>query len=321
MKLIYILSLGHSGSTLTDCILGTHPDFFSSGELRYLNWQLERTTDIKATTSAQNCCTCEQNFRDCTFWSKVFKTLKHKTGKDIVAKPTSFDTAFFGKFSYQNRDGFNQKFSDKVKGYLFRQWLERGYKLSSISWLEPRVNTWVQNNWLLYETIAEVADKPIVVDSSKDLCIALLMQQYKPQDVYILFLHRSIEGLVASAKKWSEKKGKPFDMSIPIQQKQTFEKRVKKYKKIKSLKYIDVEYENIVQRPADLIEDVVRITGANQNYQKQLNNQFYINPFKLHLVGGNPMRYKRKQLVRYDASWKKRLSEKDLQIIENSYYS
>lgn len=46
MKLIYIIAQGHSGSTLTDCILGTHPDVVSSGELRYINWQLERTKGV-----------------------------------------------------------------------------------------------------------------------------------------------------------------------------------------------------------------------------------------------------------------------------------
>jgi len=318
MKLVYILSQGHSGSTLTDCMLGTHPDFISSGELRYINWQLERTKGIKATTSAQNCCTCEKDFRDCNFWSLVFKQLKLKTGKDIVADPTSFDTAFFGKFAFQNRGGFQQKFLNKAKGYFFREWLERGFNLSSIAWLEPRVKTWVKNNWQLYETMAGVADKPVVIDSSKDLCIALLMQQYKPKEVYILFLHRSIEGLAASSKKWSEKKGKTLNISTVIKEKQRFETRVKTYKTIKNLNYIDVEYEDIVQHPADFVEHVVHKIGANTNYKKQTNSQFYINPKLQHLVAGNPMRYRGKQLVSYDASWKKRLNESELQQLKSS---
>lgn len=319
MKLIYILSQGHSGSTLSDCILGTHPDFVSSGELRYINWQLERTKGIEATTSAQNCCTCKKDFRDCAYWSQVFEQLKLKTGKDIVANPTSFDTAYFGKFAYQNRNGFKQKFSSKVKGYIFREWLERGYNLNSISWLEPNVNTWIKNNWLLYETMAEVAKKPFVIDSSKDLLIALLMQLYKPDDVCIIFLHRSIKGLASSYKKWSEKKGKSFKFSSVIHAKQRFEKRVEKYKKIDKLNYIDVEYENIVQNPTNFIEEVAQKVSANINYKKQPNEQFYIDPSQQHLVAGNPMRYRGKQLVSYDESWKKRLSESEIKELENIF--
>ena len=113
MKLVYILAQGHSGSTLTVCILGTHPDFISSGELRYLNWQLEKTKDIDASVTAQNICTCERDFRECDFWSEVFERIKKKTGADIFKDPTSFDMAYFGEFAYQNRDGFRRTFTEK----------------------------------------------------------------------------------------------------------------------------------------------------------------------------------------------------------------
>ena len=320
MKLIYILSQGHSGSTLTDSILGTHPDFISSGELTYLNWQLARTKGVKATVSAQNICSCKQDFRECEYWSQVFELLKEKTGTDIVFDPLSFDTAFFGKFAYQNRGGFARNFSEKVKGYLFREWLEKGNRLNKIDWLEPKVNSWIKNNWLLYETMAEVAKKPIVIDSSKDLLIALLTQQYKPDDVYILFLHRSVKGLASPYKKLSKKAGNPFFISTVIQSNQKFENRVKKYKKIKNLNYLDDEYEQIVKNPADFVSRVVQKTGAKLNYDKQLNNQFYIDPSKQHLVAGNPMRYRGKQLVSYDASWKKNLTESEIKELEKCIF-
>jgi hypothetical protein len=312
MKLIYILAQGHSGSTLTDSILGTHPDFISSGELRYINWQLARTKGVKATVSNQDICSCEQDFRDCEYWLQVFELLKEKTGKDIVSDPLSFEIAFFGNFAYQNRGGFTRNILDKVKGYLFREWLENGNKLNKIDWLEPKVNSWIKNNWLLYQTMAEIAKKPIVVDSSKDLLAALLMQQYKPDDVYILFLHRSVKGLASSYKKRSVETGYPFSISAVIQSKQKFKNKVKKFKKIKNLRYLDDEYEQIVKNPADFVSRVVQKTGAKLIYDEQLNNQFYIDPSKQHLVAGNPMRYRGKQLVNYDASWKKNLTESEI---------
>ncbi len=44
MSLIYIICPGHSGSTLLDMLLGSHPEIFSTGELinlpnEYLNGQ------------------------------------------------------------------------------------------------------------------------------------------------------------------------------------------------------------------------------------------------------------------------------------------
>jgi len=41
-KIVYILSVGHSGSTLLDMLLGQFPNIFSTGELKHLTWQLYR---------------------------------------------------------------------------------------------------------------------------------------------------------------------------------------------------------------------------------------------------------------------------------------
>src|SRR5690606_11342780 len=171
MKLIYIIAQGHTGSTLMDCILGTHPDFISSGEMRYLNWQLLRTENKVASVQSQDICSCQKDFRQCDYWSKVFKRLKIKSGKDIVANPQSFDIAYFNQFSFQNRDGLMPSFTDKTKGYLVREWLELGKPLKYIAWIEPKIGKWLENNWLLYETMSEIANKPFVVDSSKHLAI------------------------------------------------------------------------------------------------------------------------------------------------------
>src|SRR5690606_37578476 len=153
MKLVYIIAQGHTGSTLMDGILGTHPDFIPSGELRYLNWQWHRTQNETSSISAQNIYTCTLDFRECSFWSKVFDLIKNKSGADIVAEPTSFDTAYFNQFSYQNRGGFKPAFSDKVKAYLFREWIELGLSYKKLLWMEPNVEKWLNNNWLLYESM------------------------------------------------------------------------------------------------------------------------------------------------------------------------
>jgi len=75
-----------------------------------------------------------------------------------------------------------------------------------------------------------------------------------------------------------------------------------------------------VKNPADFVSRVVKKTGAKLNYDKQLNNQFYIDPSKQHLVAGNPMRYRGKQLVNYDASWKKNLTESEIKELEKCIF-
>lgn len=315
MKLVYIISQGHSGSTLTDCILGTHPDFVSSGELCYLNWQLYRTKGIKGSAELQNICTCGSDFRDCSFWSEVIAKLKNLTGKDISSDPESFETAFFGMFSFQENAGFKRKFLDKAKSFLFREWLERGYKLKYISWLEPKVNIWLKNNWLLYDVMAEVANKKFVVDSSKDLRIALLLKEFKPEDVFILFVHRDIKGLASSSKKLSEKYNKVFSLDKIVKEKVKFENTVKRLKEIDGLQFIDAHYEEIVKDPAVFLDQVINKVDANVNYNRQ-KGDFYINPREQHLVAGNPIRYKGNQKVVYDDTWMNKLDDEQINIIK-----
>jgi hypothetical protein len=185
--------------------------------------------------------------------------------------------------------------------------------------MEPKVTKWLQNNWLLYETMAEVADKPIVVDSSKHLLIGLLLQQYNPRDVTIVFLHRSIEGLAGSAKRWAQKKNHDFHLEKVIKSKKQFEKRVEKYKQnISNLQYLDIHYENFTQKPASFLADVIDKMGASKDYQGQSDGNFFIDPSQLHLVAGNPMRYQGRKQVKGDERWKSILTEKESNWIRKS---
>lgn len=318
MKLVYVIALGHSGSTLIDCILGTHPDFFSSGELRYLNWQLERTKACKATVQAQNICTCGDYFRNCKFWSRVFKRIHEQTGYNIVESPRSFDTAYFKQFSDQNRGGFKRRLPDKIKGTVVRHWLEQGWPLKRIAWIAKQLPVWLSNNWLLYEFMSEVSGKPVIVDSTKHLTIALLLQQYRPQDVTILFVHRKVEGLVGSAKRWARKANQTYSLSDVVQSYQKFQQRVDLYKKnISDLSYIEVNYEDFVAKHADFLEQMVSKMDVCARYSRQTNSEFYIDPSLLHIVAGNPMRYKGRQLVKYDDRWKTELTEMERTRLQN----
>lgn len=170
--------------------------------------------------------------------------------------------------------------------------------------------------------MSEVKDNSIVVDSSKHLMIALLLQQYKPNNVTLLFLHRSVEALAASAKRWAAKKGKTADLETVVKGKQQFEKRIAKYKrKVKNLQFIDTDYETMVREPASFLDRVVLSVGTNTKYKKQTNKFFFIDPSQQHLVAGNPMRYLGKQQVLYDNRWKEELSEAEQQYLQEVVFT
>jgi len=322
MKLLYILSMGHSGSTLMDSILGTHPQIQSSGELRYLNWQLWRTMHKKPSVADGDICSCEQDFRECAYWSKVFQLIQDKTGANIVTDPLSFDTAYFGQFAYANRGGFQPSYWQRLQATFFRRYLERGWPVSNIKWLAPQLDSWLTNNWLLYESMAEASNSKVVVDSSKHLLIALLLQQYRPESVTFLFIHRSIEGLVSSAKRWSNKRNVAFDIKKVVKAKQLYEQRVAKYKQnIPNLHYIDTDYEQFVATPATFLRSLSETLGLGTGGLVGNDKEFFIDPSQQHIVAGNPMRYRGKQQVIYDDRWKEELSKAELKDIQTLIHS
>lgn len=66
-KVIYIAGRGHSGSTLLDMVIGSHPNVESVGEVtkKSLNLLFGHDTSLP--------CTCGRNFSDCAYWSKILK--------------------------------------------------------------------------------------------------------------------------------------------------------------------------------------------------------------------------------------------------------
>lgn len=68
-RVIFILSLGHSGSTLLDLLLGSSPEAVSCGEL----YDVARGKNARGGDD-QGVCGCGLSIKDCPVWSKVKAT-------------------------------------------------------------------------------------------------------------------------------------------------------------------------------------------------------------------------------------------------------
>ena len=97
LKIVYISSLGHSGSTLLDVILNQHHDVQSSGEVMFHDEWVNKNLR----------CTCKKLMNKCSFWTSIldenfkilgsvneigymnnsfelFNNIKKSTGKNII---------------------------------------------------------------------------------------------------------------------------------------------------------------------------------------------------------------------------------------------
>lgn len=83
MKVVFIASLSHSGSTLLDLMLNAHPEVISLGELK----QLTRVLLMKKRRRPGEVhpCTCHaESLWECPFWSRVNDYMKAKGGRSLA---------------------------------------------------------------------------------------------------------------------------------------------------------------------------------------------------------------------------------------------
>jgi hypothetical protein len=78
-KMLYIVSLSHSGSTLLDMILGSHRCCVGLGEIEKVLVSIEHDS-LKYTN---NLCSCGMRMTDCAFWGKMFEKLVNYKGSLI----------------------------------------------------------------------------------------------------------------------------------------------------------------------------------------------------------------------------------------------
>lgn len=71
---VFIASLGHSGSTLLDLMLGAHPRFVGLGEVNTL---LSRGGDSPSFTGT---CSCGRDASECEFWAPVARRIHAEAG-------------------------------------------------------------------------------------------------------------------------------------------------------------------------------------------------------------------------------------------------
>jgi hypothetical protein len=79
MKIVFIASLSHSGSTLLDLLLNAHPQVVSVGELK----QLSRYARFQKRRVLQKCTCGANSLWECPFWSRVNALTQQATGQTI----------------------------------------------------------------------------------------------------------------------------------------------------------------------------------------------------------------------------------------------
>jgi hypothetical protein len=253
--IIYISGEGHSGTTLLDVILGSQEQAFSSGELVYFAQ--------KGLINAEYCA-CGSQVPDCEVWSKVNEEWKRKRKLsldeyvEIQRKLTSKKNIFSSYFLLQNATG-------KFLHYL-------------------------NDTQALYDSIFEVTNSQIIIDSSKAPGRILTLKKLD-FDIQVVHLIRRFGDVLNSYKKSVSKNLEegveheigPLDSSYVLYS--WLAKNLFTYLFSTGISYQKIKYENLVMDPAKELGLFLNGNGGLSIKLKQ-RGPFYMK----HLVAGNQSR-------------------------------
>ena len=93
-KLVYIASLGHSGSTLLDLVLGSHSKYIGLGEIAQV--LKDSKDDFLKTRKVR--CSCGEFMNDCEFWSPVTTRIAASSNKDMTRLYEIVLDSFYEKY-------------------------------------------------------------------------------------------------------------------------------------------------------------------------------------------------------------------------------
>lgn len=82
MQLIYIAGLAHSGSTVLNLCLGSHPRLVGLAEIHWMT----QFNEVQLRDEAGQICTCGQRAGQCAFWGPVFNEMLANVDADPQAR-------------------------------------------------------------------------------------------------------------------------------------------------------------------------------------------------------------------------------------------
>ena len=154
IKVIYIMGLGLSGSTILDIILGNHKHIEGTGEL---------STLFEMGYTRGELCSCGSDPNYCCFWSKIKEIYLKKTGDQDLNYTINLGKAIdpIRKFPKLFFKGIPDRL---IKDYCKRQ-------------------------SILFECIKEISNKKIIVDSSKSPARLFALLKCKNLEIFAIHLN------------------------------------------------------------------------------------------------------------------------------------
>ena len=170
MRVMYVVGLGHSGSTILDTVLGNHPKMESFGELSEL--------DRAWLTGTR--CACRNTAPTCPFWIAVHREWADRLGRDPAEGHHALRHTFERLHSWPRL-----MLAQRRPGAAFQRY--------------------ARSTRALFESIQELTNADVMVDSSKMPGRAFALSIVPGIELYLIHLVRDPRGVAWSMQKVRER--------------------------------------------------------------------------------------------------------------------
>jgi hypothetical protein len=277
MKILYLMGAGHVGSTVIDVVIGAQPRIESLGEA----WKLPLTWEPPETDRP---CACGALIRECAFWGEVRKVWGEKVGDDDVAAYLAGMLRFQG-----GRSAWPRLLANRLRpGPAFQDYLRR--------------------NRALYEAVAQVGGKPVIVESSLSPRRALALASTPGIDLHLVHVVRDGRGVIWSHRNPAKAKVRRSFQPAPTA-------RITRYwisanlqsayvlSRLPPERRLRLRYEDFAAAPHDALARIGAFLGEDLSGVLTAEGAVRQPAPVRHTPGGNRVRLLRDVQVRPDAGW------------------
>jgi Sulfotransferase family len=276
-KVLYVVGLGRSGSTILSNSLGQIGDCFSAGELNFI-W--------KHNVLENRLCGCGRPFRECPVWTRVM------------------EEAFGGMDGVDPREMMRLQSSGTRTRHIPLMLAPRGERV-----LKERLEKLLINYRRLYEAIGSVTGSQVIVDSSKEPAHGYAMSLVSGVDFRVVHLIRDPR---AAAYSWLKKKPQPDSEEIEHMHRQSpamssalwdaWNASAEALWHRTPEKYLRLRYEDFVADPRESLKRILEFVGLTA--ELPLAGEREVRLGISHTVSGNPNRFETGAVeLRPDREW------------------
>jgi len=177
---VYILSAGHSGSTLLNLLLGSHSKATAVSEL----------THLPKNIAHNEICTCGSTVLDCQVWREVIRRVSAELCFDIASDPYALQLGFIGdgRSIYRTHLGPRYRALWKVRRAIV--YFQQISGLSSPLWMRRTFEIAQSNRRLMYDAVRSVSGASVIVDASKEYLQGISLYLGSPKTTRLVLLQR-----------------------------------------------------------------------------------------------------------------------------------